>query len=282
MIQDIDPHIFSNRFSEIEEIAPDDLIFYYREGMLMMKKNIHGPDIPRYCDFAELSDNCKPVFLFSINKNNCYLLQNWPDENPEKYTFEEINFVRTYEKKEIAWVSLVAYQLMNWYHLNQFCGKCGTKTVLKSDERAIICNHCETTVYPKISPAVIVAITCKNKILLARGKNFRSNFFSLVAGYVDIGESLENTVMREVKEEVGIDVWNIRYYKSQPWPFSGSMMIGFWAEADDSQPITIDEHEITDAFWFERGKLPNHPPNMSIAGEMIELFEKAPGEQINY
>lgn len=277
MIQDIDPHIFINRFSEIKEIAPNDLVFYFRDGLLMMKKNTNEPEVPVYSDFTQLPETEKPVFLFSLNINNCFLLQNCPEENPEKYTFEEINFVRTYKKKEIAWVCLVAYQLMNWYQQNQYCGKCGSKTALKSNERAIICKECETTVYPKISPAVIVAITCKNKILLARGKNFRSNFYSLVAGYADIGESLEETVKREVKEETGIDVWNIRYYKSQPWPFSGSMMIGYWAEADDSQPITLDEHEISEAFWFERGKLPNHPPTLSIAGEMIGLFNNGSG-----
>ena len=95
-----------------------------------------------------------------------------------------------------------------------------------------------------------------------------------MAGYVDIGESLEETVMREVKEEVGLDVRNIRYYKSQPWPFSGSMMIGFFAEADDTQPICTDNVEITDAHWYSRGQLPNHPPVISIAGEMIDKFEK--------
>jgi len=96
----------------------------------------------------------------------------------------------------------------------------------------------------------------------------------LIAGYVDIGESLEETVVREVKEEIGIDVKNIRYYKSQPWPFSGSMMIGYWAEADDLQPLRLDENEISEAGWYSRGNLPNHPVNISIAGEMIELFEK--------
>jgi NAD+ diphosphatase len=131
-----------------------------------------------------------------------------------------------------------------------------------------------TIVYPKISPAIIVAIICRNKILLARNSSFPGSWYSLVAGYVDIGESLEEAVTREVKEEVGLDIRNIRYYKSQPWPFSGSMMVGFVADADEDQTISIDMKEIAEAAWFQRGKLPNHSLNVSIAGEMIERFDK--------
>jgi NAD+ diphosphatase len=164
---------------------------------------------------------------------------------------------------------------MNWYSQNKYCGKCGSKTEKKTDERAIACSNCNTSIYPKISPAIIVAITCNNKILLASNSNFPANWFSLIAGYADIGESLEETVIREVKEEVGLDVKNIRYYKSQPWPYSGSMMIGFFAKADDTQPIYPDKKEIMEAHWFTKDNLPNHPTNISIAGEMIELFAKS-------
>jgi NAD+ diphosphatase len=168
----------------------------------------------------------------------------------------------------------VGFQLRNWYLQNKFCGKCGSKTKEKQDERAIICPTCHAVVFPQKSPAIIVAIVCNDKILLAHNYNFEENRYSLVAGYVEIGESLEETVKREVKEEVGLDIKNIRYYKSQPWPFSGSMMIGFFAEADDTQPICPDNIEITEAKWFCRGNLPNHPPKISIAGEMIDKFEK--------
>ncbi len=191
-----------------------------------------------------------------------------------EYVYKEISFFRTFKQKEIAWISIVAYHLMNWYSQNKYCGKCGSKTIEKPDERAIICPDCNTTVFPKISPAIIVAIVSNNKILLAHNSSFKENWFSLIAGYADIGESLEETVIREVKEEVGLDVKNIRYYKSQPWPFSGSMMIGFFAEADERQTIVPDNKEITSAAWFNRGELPNHPPDISIAGEMIDKFEK--------
>ena len=163
---------------------------------------------------------------------------------------------------------------MNWYSQNKFCGKCGAKTQQKPDERAIICPDCNTIVFPKISPAIIVAIICNNKILLARNTNFPGSWYSLIAGYADIGETLEETLIREVKEEVGLEVKNIRYYKSQPWPLSGSMMIGFIAEAYENQSISIDNKEIAEAAWFTRENLPNHSSTISIAGEMIEKFEK--------
>ena len=163
---------------------------------------------------------------------------------------------------------------MNWYSQNKFCGKCGAGIQQKTDERAIICPDCNTIVYPKISPAVIVAIVCNDKILLARNSNFPEKWYSLIAGYADVGESLEETLVREVKEEVGLDIKNIRYYKSQPWPLSGSMMIGFIAEADDNQFISIDNKEITEAAWFTRENLPEHPSDISIAGEMIDKFER--------
>jgi NAD+ diphosphatase len=273
MIQDIAPHIFNNHYNCPYNISPDDLIFHFKENKLLLIRTGDEPEIPSRKNL-QLTLNTKSVFLFSINNQNCYWVEDIPGFTTDNYLFEEINFFRTLKRKEVAWICIVGTQLMTWYSQNQFCGRCGNKTTIQTNERAITCPQCNLTVYPRISPAIIVAITAGDKILLARGKNFRANFYSLVAGYADIGESLEDTVVREVKEEVGIDVKNIRYYKSQPWPFSGSMMIGYWAEADPNQPVVIDESEIVEADWYTRGSLPNRPPNLSIAGEMIELFEK--------
>jgi len=188
--------------------------------------------------------------------------------------YKEINFFRLAKQQEIAWVTIAGFHLRNWYADNRFCGKCGSRTEHKHDERALICPVCGAVVYPKISPAIIVAIISNDKLLLARNTNFPGAWYSLIAGYADVGESLEETLRREVMEEVGLDVKSIRYYKSQPWPLSGSMMIGFVAEADEDQPIQIDHNEIAEAAWFSRGNLPNHSSTISIAGEMIEKFER--------
>ena len=274
MIQEISPHRFNNNYLANKNIGEKDFVLIYNGNTLLLKTNGNEVEIPRKKDFSVISDKTENTFLFTLNDVSCFLIWDKLKTDKSQFVYEEINFFRTTSQKEIAWISMVGFHLMNWYSQNKFCGKCGARTQHKPDERALLCTGCNTIVYPKISPAIIVAIICNNKILLARGTNFSGGWYSLLAGYVDAGESLEETVIREVKEEVGIDVKNIRYYKSQPWPLSGSMMIGFVAEADENQPISIDANEIAEAAWFARGNLPKHSSNISIAGEMIEKFEK--------
>jgi NAD+ diphosphatase len=274
MIQEIFPHRFSNHFLPNKTIGEMDFVLHYTGNSLLLKTNGDALEIPQKKDFPEISEETEKTFLFSLNDIPCFIIWNKLKAEEPHLVYKEINFFRTTTQKEIAWIGIAGLHLMNWYSQSKFCGKCGSKTHQKPDERAIICPDCNTTVYPKISPAVIVAIVCNDKILLARNANFPGSWYSLVAGYADIGESLEETLRREVKEEVGLDINNIRYYKSQPWPVSGSMMIGFVAEADENQPIILEEKEIAEAEWFTRGNLPKHPTNISIAGEMIDKFEK--------
>lgn len=273
MIHEIFPHSFSNQYLTNNRIGDQDYILYYKENSLLLKINGEKFEIPRKEDFRGITENTIKTFLFTLNDISCFLV--WDDLKAIKsdLVYKEISFFRTIKQREIAWISIAGFHLMNWYSKNKFCGNCGAGTQQKEDERAIVCPECKTVIYPKISPAVIVAIISNDKILLARNTNFPGKWFSLIAGYVDIGESMEEALIREVKEEVGLDISNIRYYKSQPWPFSGSLMIGFVAEAVDSQTIVIDDKEISEAAWFKRGNLPEHPGNLSIAGEMIEKFE---------
>lgn len=272
MIQDIHPHLFRNEYVETSEIRDNDYIFHFVGNTLLLKQNNERFEIPLKKDLNELKT--EGIFLFTLNNANCFLV--WECSFPENslLAYSEISFLRNLSQKEIDWVAAVAFQLMNWYKQNRFCGKCGTLTQVKKDERAIVCPSCNKALYPTISPAIIVAIRCKDRILLARNAQFKNDYYSLVAGYVEIGETIEDAVRREVKEEVGLDIHNIQYYSSQPWPFSGSMMIGFIAEADDLQPIQIDNVEIVEAAWYSRYSLPNFPPNRSIAGEIIEKFIK--------
>lgn len=274
MIQEIYPHRFNNHYDSYKNIGEKDYILHFNENSLLLKFNGDEFKIPQKEDFSDITDNTDKTFLFTLDDIRCFLI--WDNLKIDKpnLIYKEIDFFRTVRRKEIAWIIILAFHLMNWYSQNKFCGKCGSRTQQKPNERAIICPDCKTVVFPKISPAIIVAIICKNKILLARNLNFPGKWYSLIAGYVDIGESFEEALIREVKEEVGVDIKNIRYYKSQPWPLSGSVMIGFIAEADETQPISIDEKEIADAAWFTRGNIPDHPSLISIAGEMIEKFEK--------
>ncbi len=274
MLHEIAPHRFNNEFLAHKTVSDNDFILHFQKDSIFLKTNGNGLEIPRKKDFGAISDQTETIFLFRLNDVPCFLV--WDEiktDNPQ-LIYQNISFFRQAKEQEVAWISLAGFHLRNWYAQNRFCGMCGTRMQHKADERALVCPNCKNTVYPKISPAIIVAITCNDRILLARNANFPGHWFSLIAGYADVGESLEETVVREVKEEVGIDVWNIRYYKSQPWPLSGSVMIGFVAEADENQPIRIDDREIAEAAWFKRGSVPPHPLKISIAGEMIEKFEK--------
>lgn len=271
MIQDIAPHHFSNHFPDTRVIGEGDYIFHFQKENLLLKHHNGQLHFPIRQDFGGKID--AGIFLFTLNDTPCFLAESCVIPDHPDFVYHDISFFRNIAQKEVAYTSIVALQLMHWYNDNRFCGKCGSLVHHKSDERALVCDACGNLLFPRISPAIIVAIICKDRILLAKGVNFRGGFYSLVAGYADIGETLEEAVSREVKEEVGLDVTGIRYYSSQPWPLSASMMIGFIAYADDRQPVVIDPHEISDAAWYSRDHLPSHPPaSISIAGEMIEKF----------
>jgi NAD+ diphosphatase len=165
-----------------------------------------------------------------------------------------------------------ALQLLNWVADNRFCGRCGTAMDLEEGDRALVCRACRTTIYPRISPAIIVAITAGNRLLLARSGRFPGKrMFSVIAGYVEPGETLEDCVRREIREEVGLKVRRIRYFGSQAWPFSGSLMVGFTAEHAGG-PIQVDGQEILEADWFPPDRLPEIPGKISIARALIDWF----------
>jgi NAD+ diphosphatase len=271
MLNEISPGIFDNQYFHYHEIGDDVFLLCYRDNQVLLKKSGDDYEIPQKGDFTESIES--PVYLFSINSRPCFGVAE-SHENNSSLEFHDIFILRNLKSKEFAWIGAVGYQLMTWYNDNRFCGRCGFKTELRKEERAIVCPQCNLVTYPKITPAVIVAITCKNKILLAKGNNYKGDFYTLIAGYVDVGESIEETVLREVKEEVGLDIKNLKYYKSQPWPFSSSIMLGFTAEANDTQQIVIDEKEIKEAGWFDKENLPPHASGVSISGDLIAAFKK--------
>ncbi len=161
--------------------------------------------------------------------------------------------------------------LLYWDSTTQFCGRCGHTTLLKTDERAKECPQCGLINYPQLAPAVIILIEKDNEILLARSPRFKPKMYSVIAGFVEPGETLEQTVLREIREEVGIQVHNIQYFGSQHWPFPQSLMIAFTAQYLSGQ-ITIDHREIEDADWFTIENLPPIPNKMSISRWLIDWF----------
>ncbi len=176
-----------------------------------------------------------------------------------------------------------ALQLVDWDRTHQFCGRCGTRTEAKREERSRQCPACKLTAYPRVAPAVMALIKRKTEILLARGPHFPAGMYSALAGFVEPGESLEQCVAREVEEEVGVRVNNIRYFASQSWPFPHSLMIAFvcdWQSGD----IRPQEGEIEAANWFEVLQLPKLPSKISIARRLIDSVVKEllePGGKTN-
>jgi NAD+ diphosphatase len=164
-----------------------------------------------------------------------------------------------------------ATQLAEWRATSRYCGRCATPTARASEDRSVRCPACGLHVYPRIAPAVIVLVRRGDEALLARGARFPRPFYSTLAGFVEVGETLEATVAREIREEVGVEVKDVRYFGSQPWPFPHSLMVGFtaaWAGGD----IRPDPAEILDAQWFRADALPLIPPPMSIARRLIEAW----------
>lgn len=172
---------------------------------------------------------------------------------------------------DLFWLAARAIQIVDWDRTHQFCGRCGRPVTPRAAERAKECAACGLLVFPRIAPAVIVRITRGSEILLARARHFVPNLFSVIAGFVEPGETLEQAARREIREEVGLDVRDLRYFASQPWPFPHSLMIAFTAEYAGGE-IQVDGHELEEAHWFTADRLPTIPGPLSISRRLIDDF----------
>jgi NAD+ diphosphatase len=162
-------------------------------------------------------------------------------------------------------------QILNWSAAHRFCGHCGASTAFSEGQRSLQCIRCGRFLFPQVTPAMIVAVTSRKRLLLARSGRFAGRMFSVIAGYVEPGETLEACVRREVREEVGIQIGDIRYFGSQPWPFSGSLMVAFTATHTGGE-IAVDHEEILEAGWFTAANLPEIPGKISIARRLIDWY----------
>lgn len=205
----------------------------------------------------------KPCFVGKVSEE--------PIELMDGYAFLHLRGLYGVLDENLFNVAGRALQLSVWNENHQFCSRCGGKVETVNNEMAKKCTTCELVSYPRVSPAVIVAIIKEDEILLARNVNFPGNMFSLVAGFVEAGETLEECVEREVFEEVGVKIKNIQYLASQPWSYPHSMMIGYIAEYDSGE-ILVDGKEISEAYWFKRDQLPELPSRVSIARKIIDAY----------
>ena len=247
--------------------------FIFADDRLLVSLSAETAAVP-YLDTAETLglSLIRHQFLGYLNEQPCFSAEVLADTvAPAGMQFQGLR--RLWEKLDETVFAIAgrAVQIVTWDRTHQFCGRCGSPTINKSDERAKLCPQCGLTNFPRLSPAIIVAITQEDKILLARNERFPSGYFSVIAGFVEPGESLEECVQREVFEETGIYVANIRYFGSQPWPFPHSLMIGFTATYAGGD-ISTDGTEIVEARWFTAQELPLIPGKISISRQLIDWF----------
>ena len=272
MINDIAPHRFSNIWKNDIIPQPDDYVVIFKDSDVLVKCAGEGDSFTLPCVF-DIDNKITLKYLFMVD-DKAYFTSLEISEN----VGEALKYVsvRAYRQAEhlIGFPIITASQLHRWYVGNRFCGKCASPMTDSKTERALVCSKCGRTIYPTISPAVTVAVIDNDeRILLAKSAVGTFKKFALVAGYTEIGESFEDTVTREVAEEVGLKVKNIRYYKSQPWGVSSTEMVGFFAELDGSDEVTLQREELSEARWFTPEEI-EEPDDISLTFEMIRMFKE--------
>ena len=275
MIQDIYPHIYHN---EYKPVAPDSnsMILAYEDGKCFFHKEENADTItlPRFRELeskaTDLYENY--IYLFSIDEERFYLIPGLDTALLPGYEFYETRLLRYVHPQHLSFAVITGHQLYQWYRSRQFCGCCGHAMKHDNKERMMYCPVCGRHEYPVLMPAVIVGITNGDKIICSKyeGRSFKQ--YALIAGFAEIGETIEETVHREVMEEVGLKVKNLRYYKSQPWSFSGTLLFGFFCDVDGDDTLTIDREELSVAQWFERDKIIGQDTDSSLTNEMMMVF----------
>ena len=280
MFQDISPLQYHCEYTNKKPNNDDYLVIVNKQSLVLK-----GNEFPRTDDLPILYTSGKPAltYLFSIGNKALYLasegcnLENINSRGNSEPQFQLADSAYIRKNLQTGWMafaSATALHLAGWYNSHKFCGKCGSLMARKKEERALYCPECHQIEYPKISPVVIVGLINKDKILLTHYAPSHSAYrkYSLVAGFVEIGETLEDTIRREFMEEVKLKVKNIRYVCSQPWGFSDSILMGFFADLDGDDTITVDPDELSDASWFTRETLPKEDSSFSLTWTLIEKF----------
>lgn len=275
MIQDIGSHRYHNEYKPVPPKETDSILYYQgRKALVKLVENSFS-----FLTFQEAAPYYPQVYqnytyLFKIDQTNYYLVSDLPVENFPDYTMEDVVLFRTMSPQTCCFALITGFQLFNWYSSRKFCGKCGHAMVHDTKERMMFCPACQNMEYPKISPAVIVGIRDKDRLLMSKYAGATGKRYALIAGFAEIGETLEETVQREVMEEVGLKVKNIQYYKSQPWSLSGSLLAGFYCDLDGEDSITLDQEELAMAQWFKREEIPYEDYDVSLTREMMLQFKK--------
>lgn len=310
MIQDIAPKVLHNQYV-YKEPKETDYIAVFSENYILLKQCGKSLEFPMLKDFQDVpvceylfavDEDCYFLAMdFEIGRENMPLCSNHKsgynetgyeetryeelEDNKSEYNetgynetgykeagFMKISDVRFHADRETSFAAYTAYHLYQWYKGSRFCGSCGGRMKPDRKERMMYCTQCGRQVYPRISPAVIVAVTDGDRILLSKYANREYKRYALIAGFVEAGETAEEAVQREVMEEVGLRVKNIRYYKSQPWGIDANLLLGYFAQLDGSDTIHLDRSELAVAEWADRAALADMDDGFSLTREMMQVF----------
>lgn len=287
MLHEMEPRKLNVIYKD-KEPSPQDIFLCLCDAEILIRdtEEISFPTIEEILsaggDFSFTKEDF--LYLFSIDETAYYtVLHRTYKEPPKDFSFVPVRSLRYKKPTYEAYAALLGNQLHAWYSRNTYCGKCGAKTVSDPKERCIRCEKCGNFVYPQICPSVLVGVLNHGKMLITRynpahkmtdnGKVYAPpKTESIVAGYVESGETVEEAVRREVWEEAGLRVKNIRYYKSAPWPLSGTLLFGYFCEVDGDDTIQRETEELSEARWKAPEEIEDHSKDVGLTGEMIELF----------
>ncbi|WP_293007646.1 MULTISPECIES: NAD(+) diphosphatase [unclassified Oscillibacter] len=272
MLQDIAPHSFHNEF-KVPPPPPSggDSAVLFHKGSVLLTGEGGFPTVGEVLALG--AEEEKLIYLFSVDEQRFYLLEELLEGVCAGLRATPTAAFRRMEPPFLRLVGATAMHLANWYRANRFCGFCGAPTVRDDKERAMRCSNCGALVYPRINPAVVVAVRNGDRLLLIRyADRPMVAQYALIAGFTEIGETMAETARREVMEEVGLRVKNVRYHADQPWGFASNQMVGFWAELDGDDTVTLDTREVKEAVWLRREEIPESDGPIDLTHTMTELF----------
>ena len=262
MIQEIGEHVFDNSYRAATPV-PESPVYVVRGNQVALTRA------------SELADWGRLRFAFSLDGEACFIGNQDLVLDPARMRYQLVNFLRAEGPTEQVLATAVAVQLARWYEANRFCAACGERLTHAASARELHCPACANVVYPKVVPGIIAGVVdCEaNKILLTTYANRPGARPALVAGFAEVGESLEGALLREVREEVGLEVENLRYVASQPWPYSDCLLVGFFCEVVGSREIALQEDELMQAEWVAPQDMPSREgDHTSLTGHMMRLF----------
>ena len=278
MLQDLEFGHLDNQYHE-RNPQPEDIVLCMRKGDILICRD--SADHLALPNWAQVKACCarwhrwgggmQTQFIFSMQGQDYYLWMGEAGEVPG-FAYESAATLRQVVSKNICFAAMTGWHLFTWYRNNQFCGRCGSHTDHDHKERMLRCLHCGNMIFPRISPAVIIALIDGDRLMLSKYAGRSYTRFALLAGFIEIGETAEECVAREVMEEVGLKVKNIRYYKSQPWGIAGNLQIGYFCDLDGDDTVHLDENELSEAGWYDRNNLPAKDDGISLTREMIRIF----------